>query len=220
MSVLFHWLHVISSVWLLACGLVGAASEASDLKTGIAEFDLVFPRNETYAPSIVFPAAVALQSPAVARSMNPSLYYYLNKKNGSYWEVVDSGKADISGLVNASDSEPLFIHQAFGKTFDIEASWFITWKLLWLNCFEQGAKIQSQGNVTYGRVYFTTKKGGIQPDLRAATESYACLKSAAQTFNVTNVVEAPYDPGAVSPVESCAVYSHVTPIWQSHALSR
>jgi hypothetical protein len=143
--------------------------------------------------------------------MNPSIGFNIWRKNGTDWEGVKSGSGNISGLVNASDSEPFLVHEVFGGIFNVEASWYITWQLLWLNCFEQDGRIESQGNTTSGRVYFTTKQGGSQPDLVAATEGDGCAKAEAQTFNVTEIVEAPADPGALFPVESCAVFSQATP---------
>ena len=65
-------MHIPRASWLLAA-CMGTIINASD----ILEVDLLFPRNETYAPTNRFPVVFAFQNSKRARYLNPQISYIL-----------------------------------------------------------------------------------------------------------------------------------------------
>ncbi|MDM9186223.1 hypothetical protein QU781_28035, partial [Escherichia coli] len=62
-------------LWALVatCPVASVAAEAKP--TGTAEVDLVFPRNDTYAPMPLMPVVFAVQNPPVAGKLYPEILY-------------------------------------------------------------------------------------------------------------------------------------------------
>ncbi len=198
-----HFLQLVGWMCLLGCSPTAGA--VTDFETGIAEFSQIFPRNETYAPSLLFPFVFVFQNPAVARSMDPSVRINLLKWNESEsdWEVTETTQVDTEKLANASDSEPFFAHHVYGETFNTEAYWTFSWTSSWLNCSqEEDRPIDARGEGISGRVYFTTEEGAQDPE---AIDS-ECSESEGHTWNVTEVVR---DSGVQD--LSCVFLSPITP---------
>jgi hypothetical protein len=70
-------MHIPTTIWMLAACL-GTVINASD----VLEVNLIFPRNETYAPNDTFPVVFALKNSERARHLNPSISYSLRDEDG------------------------------------------------------------------------------------------------------------------------------------------
>jgi hypothetical protein len=131
------------------------------------EFDLVFPRNETYAPAPIFPVVFAVQNlPEAAVSSSLYLDWYLNRAQGEYLET---GRVDFD-RVNAS-SNPYFVVGWTGKINSTESA--DTYTLLWsfrhTNCtqdrFAYSPDFDSSEYQDF--ITFTIAEDGKQPDFAA-----------------------------------------------------
>ncbi|KAK4038346.1 hypothetical protein C8A01DRAFT_17577 [Parachaetomium inaequale] len=131
------------------------------------EFDLVFPRNDTYAPAPVFPVVFAVQNlPEAAVSSSLYLDWYLTRAQGEYLET---GRVDFD-RVNAS-SNPYFVVGWTGKINSTESA--DTYTLLWsfrhpncsLGMFGSATDFDSSEYQDF--ITFTVAAGGKQPDFAA-----------------------------------------------------
>jgi hypothetical protein len=190
---------------LVACvGVVHAAS-------GIMEVDLVFPRNETYAPSPLFPIVFAFQNPELAPFLIPQLSL-------TVWDWNNMSESTVSTIYdlragNFSSSDPYFHYQGF-TSFSREGTWKLTWNLGRDSCTEEslaqfiGNRIVS--NNTGSGIIFTTKSSAQQVDLVAATVDKVCSEDEGVAINVTDTLKVPasvsWDGG-----EICAVVATTAP---------
>lgn len=177
--------------YLWACTLSYRPVEASFPST--VEFDLVFPRNETYAPSPLFPFIFAVQNPQLAAALNPSIWFQTFRTD-DYDSTITSYEIDLSAA-NFSESNPYFTYKgtkAFHKT---EGIWVIAWEAAAGNC-SYGSGVDGAIGFSVSRpgrsITFTIQKGGRQPDMVAATKEDVCgmnSTSSARTFNLTDVID-------------------------------
>ena len=216
MSILSRWLQLVGWTCALSCSVVVTAAlddlpDIDDLSTGITEFHQIFPRNETYAPSPLFPIVFAFQNPTIAQSLTPSVSSTLFKWNQSTsdWDVNDTAHFVFENMGNASDSEPFFIHNVFGGNLDTEAYWSFAWGLTWINCTEgEGRQIFPYAGRFNNHIRFTTRKGGQEPDFVSSSDNSLCSDFPSFTWNITKIGE-PYPRGY--PGQWCAYFSPVKP---------
>ncbi|OHE94793.1 hypothetical protein CORC01_09900 [Colletotrichum orchidophilum] len=185
-------MHVLSwtSRWsLLACvwTILGAAA-ASD-NSGIVEVDLVFPRNDTYAPTPLLPIIFGFQNsplaPALAPQITFSIWNYDNKS-----DAVDTTAYDVR-WANFSSSDPYFEYRGF-VDFNVEKTWEIRYTVRWFSCTKDSLEYPYDitSNNTYKSVVFTTKNAGQSVDLVAATNEKGCSSDAGVAISVTDTLNA------------------------------
>jgi hypothetical protein len=86
-----HILSLSRTAWslmaALAClgGIINAAEPA--VAAGVVEIDLVFPRNETYAPTQWMPVVFAVRNTELARYLIPSMSYSVRNSSSPRWET-------------------------------------------------------------------------------------------------------------------------------------
>lgn len=171
-----------ASWWLAAC--MGTLINAS----GILEVDLVFPRNESYAPIDSFPVVFAFQNAELARYLNPRLTYDLwswDNSNNTFpsWEELR--------WVNWTDYDTYFAHSYFSK-FNKEGRWRVRWTLSWDSCdqdiLESGHSLRDGiiHNSTTWSTDFTIKNSAPKVDLIAATSNKTCPGEYGVAINVTD----------------------------------
>ncbi|KAJ5887771.1 hypothetical protein N7495_007812 [Penicillium taxi] len=107
-----------------------------------AEVDLVFPRNETYAPIALFPILFAFQSPKLVAAMDPDIYVTLY--TGTYPNIATihtsiDGQADGMNLYynNFSSSDPMYVHlytTALNARHDPGTLYHLEWNFSGGNC--------------------------------------------------------------------------------------
>jgi hypothetical protein len=199
----------MQAVWLvLAC--LGAVNAAS----GVVEVDLVFPRNDTYAPSSAFPVIFAVQNPGLAPFLNLGLSLTIRNLNDDRQEA----KTPFYDLrwANFSSSDPYYELRVLN--FNREATWKVSWSVNWDSCTEDSLGRDTRGepfttNITTHGMYFTTKASGKGVDLVAATTDRKCSEdegfaiSIAATLPVPDNINWKYNNGN----GTCASMASTTP---------
>jgi hypothetical protein len=79
---------------------------AVDAAAGVLEVDLVFPRNDTYAPTALFPVIIAFQNARLAPFLIPQLSLQITDVDDNYQTGV-SPQYDMR-WANFSSSEPYY----------------------------------------------------------------------------------------------------------------
>lgn len=196
-------MHLVShAVWslvgTLAC-LGSVANAAGELEVGV-----VFPRNETYAPTDVFPIVFALKNAELAKNLR--LRITSSVRNGPELETVFGGRR--FDLANANFStEPYFVYEYV--TADTEGPQRLVAHSEWVSCDESGNQVSFiGGNSSYSasfNVDFTIKKGGQEVDLVDATaDDTTCTGKVGFTLNVTDETHELAASGSM-PASTCAV---------------
>jgi hypothetical protein len=121
------------TTWLLAA-YMAAIANAAGYTAGILEVDLVFPRNETYAPTDWFPVVFAFQNAERARYLNLHIEYTI-RKPADPWNGRVSRSHDLR-WTNWSSHDPYFVY-AFSGSFATEGHWMLAWHLSWQSCNEE-----------------------------------------------------------------------------------
>ncbi|OQE79285.1 hypothetical protein PENNAL_c0052G01287 [Penicillium nalgiovense] len=177
---------------------VGAAATS-----GTLEIDLVFPRNETYAPSALMPVVLAIQNPALASSLNLDLYYMISpvgNYNNSLPTFLNLNWANIS------DSDPYFVYNS--TDLNTEGTWELNWFLGNGHCRDTDDGIfYVLTNTTIDSIIFTTKNDSSKPDLATATEGDTCAKEIGM-WSVENTLNSTSESWGH---DTCAVLSKHSP---------
>ena len=199
--------RLASRLLLLCIGvIVNAAS--------VVEVDLVFPRNETYAPTDWFPVVFAFQNAERARYLNPRVSYTIRS-----WDSMPANSSvtwshDLK-RENWSSHEPYFAYTHFDN-FRNEGRWWLTWTVSWQSCDEDSfPNILGRGmidNSSSWSVLFTTEESAQPVDLVAATTDKACPEELGVAINVTD--ETMQVPGWAdwNGGDTCAVVASSTPM--------
>ncbi|KAL2877342.1 hypothetical protein SGCOL_007501 [Colletotrichum sp. CLE4] len=165
--------------------ILGAATVAASDHSGIVEVDLVFPRNDTYAPTPVLPIIFGFRNSQLAPGLAPkigfSIWNYNNKSDS-----VKTTEYDVR-FANFSSSDPYYEYRGF-VMFNVEGTWQIRYTVEWFSCTEDSFKYPYNipSNDTSNAIIFTTKNAGQSVDLVAATNGQDCSSHAGVAINVTD----------------------------------
>jgi hypothetical protein len=173
------------------------------------EVDLIFPRNDTFAPSKLTPIVFAIQNPSLVQSINPVLSWNIEQRGVSANDSINTSDLFHLSSLNYSNSDPYFLYESTGH-LDSEGFFQFAWTIEYSNCSQDAGTDAGTNAVTFTRnstrhsLYFTTKNGTSQPDLIAATDDNTCAQSLSQAWNVTNLLNVP-DEKSYGGAPSCAV---------------
>ncbi|KAK4098803.1 hypothetical protein N658DRAFT_499045 [Parathielavia hyrcaniae] len=205
--------------WSLAASL--ACFSAVAHAGGVLEVDLVFPRNETYAPGADIPVVFAYQNGEAdfARYLEPSINYHLwnlsdgNTVNSSYGEH----KWASANFSSHKPGEPFFLHGFHGLFKPgMEGRWRLSWQVSWTICGEDVNEDDPAGPVWASNSYlqsveYTISKDGRAADLVAATADDAtCTPAFGVAINATDEVRQVPERGTLEG-GTCAVVNHSAP---------
>jgi hypothetical protein len=183
----------------LLLGLLTCWSSAQTFPS-IAEVDLLFPRNDTYAPTVLMPVMFAIQNTPVAVPLDLGLEWELYQ--------LTNGNTVGNGLITKSYS--YYEYSSFYNLTTLEGTWLLFWTLSSDNCTQFPTNDSSiPGYLQGNTVIFTTKKGAQATDLVAATADDVCASAESFTFNVTGVEKV--SVGSGNSVTSCAVVAPMSP---------
>lgn len=165
--------------WLLAALITSATSNE------IIDVNLIFPQNETYKPTDIFPVVFAFQNPDRARHITFTINYDLQSWDGNNQGHELSRIHDLRGA-NWSSSDPFLVHDYF-STRDIPGKWGLRWSLNWESCDEEEFENPSMhAEINFNKTSFLTHftveepgatENGSEPldiDLVAATSETSC----------------------------------------------
>lgn len=153
--------------FFLPCALLGAV-------VGALEVDLVFPRNESYAPTDQFPIVFAFQNPKEAKYLNPYIDYTIWN-----WATLPGDdnvgwSHDLRTVNWSSTDDPYFAYNFFSESSLPEGHWKMTWSVSWQSCNETAFSQQLDNskmvsNNTSRGLSFTINKSAPKVDLVSAT---------------------------------------------------
>ena len=150
------------------------------------EVDLIYPRNETYAPAPHMPVVFAIQNSAFAAALDPIFYLQLWRVDLNYSVAFDFQIRTVTA--NFSSSDPYFVYFGTNTLNHTEGLWALQWQVLLRNCSRQGLGPLVQRQEHEDFVMFTTKNGAPQPDLVAAAAGNACDGRKGFAVNVTDLM--------------------------------
>lgn len=194
---------------LLALALT-AGSAIADTTKGNAEVDVIFPRNDTFAPTPLLPVVFAIQNTAVASQLNLRLSYRVFPY-GQPNATTDYEQIRLNGV--PPNETTAYVNSFVGGLLDEEGTWEFYWQLRWNNCTAGDG-----GDTDFARdteepvnhFVFTTHKDGSKPDLVAASGGDKCGDTQGIGFEVQDVIHVP-PPYNADQLTSCANIAVPTP---------
>jgi hypothetical protein len=192
------------TTFLLAASCALSATAAADVTLpAVVEVDVIFPRNETYAPTPVFPLVFAIQNPAAASSIGPIDISWAIWKYGSDQLVPDHLFGGNQTLDKTNSTDPHYINLWTARLNGTESAgtYGLWWQVWYYAC--SGKKGESPGISAGSRTSnftFTIDPGAQQPNLAADLD--ACPAQ-----NATIVVTETWPVKGMSDRDVCGVVS-------------
>lgn len=189
-------------MWILPwAGLVllastGTAQAATDSPSGVVEVDLLFPRNETYAPTEIMPIVLGFQNPELAPFLGPSIDFTLWDMNDLSRPLKDPFGFDLRWTNFSSSNGSTFYTYRPDKQpgLKTESTYMLKWTFGWSNCTgetqsRRGSENMHSNSSTWS-VLFTTKSGAKDMDVQSISNSCP-EKDQGFAFNVTGTHQTP-----------------------------
>ncbi len=189
----------------------GAAAAQPSFPVAI-ELDVVFPRNDTYAPVPAMPIVFALQNANKFGPLLQQLSWRLSYANES--DYIDIGIVDVGDELDVN-SDPYFIVLSTRRLNMTEGSWSLDWTWVWQTCLPNAtsALISAhqglQDPIFMGSIAFATKNGAKQPNL-TMSDTDECSTSSA-VINFASVLDLEPGVSSYNRVQSCPVQANSTP---------
>lgn len=202
-------LFVVVTAALLCARQVDATTFPSTV-----EVDLIFPRNDTYAPSALFPIVFAFQNAQLVPSLDPGFDITLWDNSGRNV----TGQSPVLNLktTNFSNTDPTFVYTYVTDLNTTTAGEAVSYLLSWAfsagNCSNIGGALTFGGGFRDNSVQFTIQNGAQQPDLVTATANRdSCVNMSHFAFNVTGTLDVTL-PAQYDGHNTCAVFSDSEPL--------
>lgn len=198
--------------------MAGGSSSAVQTYPTTVELDLVFPRNETYAPVGLFPIIFALQNPQVAVPLDLNIAFKLGRVVGDQgaegsanYSVLEQDNVNFS-KANLSTNDPSFILRYSEKVNNTEGQFWVSWGVDNNNCsLSANGDPATSLSSNYRITYYTTAKDAQQPSL--VTKPDICPLIQSVTYNVTEALQLRQSQ------DTCAVTAEPSPPATPCALS-
>jgi hypothetical protein len=180
-------------VFIATCAkMVGASS-------GVVEVDLIFPRNETYAPTAYLPIIFAFQNSHLAPFLNPlihiDVYLAQNADGSTQWAPPASIDLEQLRWANFTNNDTYFAYPTYQRnkfTFTTEGTWQVTWTFNWAVCTEDSlANNILMRNESQHTTMLTIRKGAQEVDLVSGTTDKSCSGQDGVAVNITNTLHIP-----------------------------
>jgi hypothetical protein len=181
-------------VFIATCAkMVGASS-------GVLEVDLIFPRNETYAPTPNLPIIFAFQNSHLAPFLDPLIYItagLVQNLNGSTPPWAPPASIDLEQLqwANFTNNDTYFAYPTYNRNkfiFATEGIWEITWTFTWAVCTEDSlANYTFMRNGSQHTTLLTIREGAQEVDLVSGTTDKSCSRQDGVVVNITNTLHIP-----------------------------
>ena len=169
---------------------------------GVIEASVVFPRNETYAPTDSLPIVFAFQNAKFAEHFNFYITYTIRNASDVWSNETVMFIRDLE-WADWSIHEPYFDSTFVRDKFTVDGQWELLWKLSWGACREEDSWMTMPtrvSNMTLGSIVFTIKSGAQAVDIVAGTANdNPCTEGPGLAVNVTGQVERDHK------LNSCAV---------------
>jgi hypothetical protein len=150
------------------------------------EVDLIFPRNDTYAPTALFPVVFAFQNAALVPSLDPGISITLYNGASASKATVATPVLDLRNT-NFTGSDPTYVSTYItGLDKLSDGAYTLNWQTSAGNCSNTNGPLTFGGGWVGTSLHFSVKKGAQQPDLVAATAS--CTNASHFAFNLTGTL--------------------------------
>jgi hypothetical protein len=201
----YYQLRLCRLAWYLLALLPCWSAAQQTFPAGeVAEVDLIFPRNDTYAPTLLTPIVFAIQNSKLAAPLNLNFAWGVQP-----WPLTNNTLLKETGFINTifdnfTSSDPYFEYNFYINVNATEGIWQLTWAVYAGHCNASGAE-----SVVYNNsLIFTTKNGAQLPDFVAATADGTCESMESVAFNVTEILPI---ADANTNRGSCAVFVSTSP---------
>jgi len=200
----------------LGATMLWAAQVGGTTFPATVEVDLIFPRNDTYAPSALFPIVFAFQNAALAPSLDPGFDLTIQSSDGGNTTAQIQNPLLDQTWNNFSSSEPTYVYTYITNLNEtdsgVAASYMLSWAFGAGNCSNDTGSQTLGGGFRSSSVEFTIQSGAQQPDLVAATaSSSSCANMSHFAFNLTGTLDVAL-PAQYDGRNTCAVFSDVQPL--------
>lgn len=119
----------LSLILLTTTACRAAAAHSSNRAT--VQFDLVFPRNETYAPTALMPVVFAFRNASAWIPLIPLLKWSIRiSPSGKF---MDSGALDLAWGINAT-ADPYILAFSSLALSATDGNYSVVWDLIYGNC--------------------------------------------------------------------------------------
>ncbi|RGP76825.1 hypothetical protein FLONG3_5068 [Fusarium longipes] len=154
---------------------------------------MIFPRNETYNPSPVFPFVFSYGDPKMIPIFEPVLHYdiYDYHNHSDYGRSVRMDSVRLPEI-NDSSSNPYIEANLFRDVYTIEGTWIVRLTVYFKHCHLEARLGEEESIIIKGDtafitdLVFTTKGPLKQIDLGAATSKQTCPGPGGITINATH----------------------------------
>jgi hypothetical protein len=192
------------TTFLLAVSSTLSATAAADVTfPATVEVDFIFPRNETYTPTPVFPIVFAIQNLAAASPIGPLEISWTIMKDGSDQPLY----AEHTVEDNTDSTDPHYVNLWTGGLDGAEAAgtYQLYWMVIFSRCLGQKDSVGGISDSRGNNFTFTIDPGAQQPNLSADLD--ACPAQ-----NATIMIEESWPVDFKdSPRSSCGVVSRRDP---------
>jgi hypothetical protein len=111
--------------WILVAS-IGAVYGTTNKSSGVVKVDLVFSRNETYAPTDLLPLVFGFQNTELVPFLGLTLHYEIWDWN-NFSETIDSRIVELR-WANYSSSDAFF-EATYTTRLEREGTWMLKWTL-------------------------------------------------------------------------------------------
>ncbi len=197
---------------------LGAAADAGG--GGVVEFDVMFPRNETYAPGDELPVLLAIQNATLATHLNVNIALHLYNLSEPRFDEKPPlrGWDRLLKWENLTANEPYFMLDVFNQKYELnggEGRWRLAWTVYW----ESYAGISAttlpfwrRTNDSSRHIDFTIQRGAQTIDLVTGTaDGKACPPELGVALNITSPTVAVPPEASWTGDPSCAVVASDSP---------
>lgn len=196
----------------MARGIAGAQQNTTIFPATV-EVDLVFPRNDTYAPAPLFPIVFAIQNAQAAAGLSFYLGWSIDDVHNDFYGVTSDYRNLQSANYSASGNDPFFIVFYTTLLNGTEGHFYLQWMLSALSCAPPNPEDVfhlEQANYTEYVDYttFTLRNNAQKPS--AVTSQDSC-PIPITTFNVTGMMKLEDFPGHSLSPGVCALEAHPSP---------
>jgi hypothetical protein len=207
MFVSYNQLRLFRLSWYLLALLSCWSAAQQIFPAGeIAEVDLIFPRNDTYAPTVLIPIVFAIQNTKLAAPLDLALEWSVQP-----WPQTSNTSSPLgwgNGFINTrsknfTSGDPDFEYDFAVFSPARESIWKLSWTVYSGICGGWGDTRIAYNN----SIIFTSKNGAQLPDFVAAAANGSCDSMESVAFNVTEIL-----PSASSnPRGECALFASSSP---------
>ncbi|KAK3897549.1 hypothetical protein C8A05DRAFT_19712 [Staphylotrichum tortipilum] len=159
-------------------------------QAAVVEIDLIFPRNDTYAPGPFMPVVFAIQNSAMASSLDLAIVWNI-------FRLADpGGDGGVNGVIdlkhaNLTRADPFFTTDYALRLNGTEAGWGIRFGLSFANCSKSAGPWSAKvtPNSENRLLLFSTKPGAPGPKFVQGPGT--CVNSTGVAINVAETLSLP-----------------------------